>query len=852
MNNNKIGVFVDGNSLLNRTFYAIKYLSTSTGKPTNAISGFLNIFLNIVNEIKPTHVAVAFDLKAPTFRKNMYDGYKAGRRPTPPALNKQFAYIKEILQAMDVFICEKEGYEADDILGTLANEFSGNSYIVTGDKDLLQVVSEKTKVIITKKGFTDTDNYDVAKIKEEFNLEPKQLIDVKALMGDSSDKIPGAPGIGEKKAFPMIVKYGSVENVYKNLDKLPKRICNILKENKDLVKLSYKLGEIVLNVPNDVKEKEYKFSDVYSLKAYEVLEKYELQKIIEQCKFEDAVAKEIESKNAEVKSIDITDESELKKLIKKLEKSKEIAMVFDEYIIHISDNSVLNYRVLIQKTLIDEGMFESDILQNLKKLFENKDIKHILFDIKNTMYKLDEIGVKIKGSYEDVLLQAHLCDSNKNYEDVSQVLEGELTHKAAKLFSVSKRNLELLEKLSLTNVYKNIEIPLVEVLFKMEKHGFLIDLDILEELDNYFEQKLDVTTKEIYKYSGEEFNINSPKQLAVILFEKLKLKAGKKTKTGYSTNIDVLNNLKNDHKIIAPLIYYRELQKIKSTYIDSMKKQIGSDKRIHTVFKQALTSTGRLSSTEPNLQNIPIRSAEGREIRRMFIPSENSKLLCADYSQVELRLLAHFSQDEHLVDLYKNGRDVHQITASKIYDVDVSAVDADMRRSAKAVNFGIIYGISNYGLATDLGIEVYQAKQFIETYFKSFPKVKEYINTNVAFAKENGYITSLSGRRRYIPELYSKNKNEIAFGERIAMNMPLQGSASDITKMAMNKLYRTLKNAGFKAELLLQVHDEIIVDTPKEEVEEVKSLLIDIMQNIYKLRVPLKVNVSVVDNWYDA
>ena len=847
-------ILLDSNSLINRAYYALPNLSTHSGQFTGAIFGYMNMLMKIVSTYDPTHIIATFDRKAPTFRKSMYDGYKATRKPMPTELASQLAPLKEILAAMNIPILEMDGYEAADIIGTLAKRFAVETYIVTGDKDSLQLIDDTTTVLLTKKGITEIAFYDEKMLAGE-GLAPSQIIDLKSLMGDASDNIPGVAGVGEKTARDLLAKYGTLDGVYAHIDEIKGKLQEKLVNSKDMAYLSYDLATINVHSPVEFDDLDKaKFKPVFSEEVKRLLKALELTKIADRMTFdgEESAARQAEVFLPQVKDIDSLDG--LGEVISHIIIKGKFAFSLSRRITVATDEECFN--IVIADNLFGEGINYSEFIDAMKGVFESADIIKVCYDLKNNMHVLSNDGVDIVGAQSDVLLKAYLVDANRNYKSEQELFnaynlpEGE---EAALIYYIDNIIDKELEEKNLVKLYQDVELPLVGVLFDMEKQGFSVDVDVLNDLNKKFSAELDGLLSEIMELAGKPFNVNSTQQLASVLFEDLGLKTGKKTKRGYSTNVDVLNSIKNQHPIVPLILRQRELAKLKSTYLDGMLPLIDSKKKIHTVFKQTVTSTGRLSSTEPNLQNIPIRKSDGKLIRKMFVASEGNVLVCADYSQIELRLMAQFSGDKTMIDAFNNNIDIHRTTASKVFGVPIEMVTDEMRRQSKAVNFGIIYGISDFGLSEDLGVPVYMARDFIAGYFATYPKVKEYMDKCVEIAKEQGYVTTYLNRRRDIPELKATNYNVRSFGERVAMNMPLQGSASDIIKVAMLKVHKALKEGGFKAKLIMQVHDELIIDCPVDEEERVHRLLVENMQNITPdFDVKLIADCSSGKSWLEA
>ena len=835
-------VLIDGNSILYRAFYAIKFLSTSEGVPTNAVLGFTNMLFKITEETSPTHLTVAFDTKKPTFRHEQFTEYKATRKPMPQELAVQLPLLKDLLRAMDLNLIECPGFEADDIIGTVAKNFDGEVKIITGDRDSLQLIDDKINVWLTKKGISEVDKVDEKRLKELYGLSPYQIKDLKGLMGDSSDNIPGVKGVGEKTALELLNKYKDLDGIYNNIEKISGKLKEKLIDGKEDAYFSKKLATIDIDAPInfDLKKSEFKgLITKKTIKEFKKLEFYSYLKKYAESN-DDNCATESERTYAE---IEITDLS----IFNRFPQGKYAVFIDDK--IHFSNDGKTDYTLSFPKDLLTKGI---DCDKALKLLFEKIEFL-IAFDVKSIKHFLFKKGIIFEKEYDDVMLEAYLLEKG---DDLMKILEirGEKSFPAAAIYNLNQEYYDLLKSYDMENLYSKIELPLVNILFKMEKEGFSVDV---QALDILFE-KYKAETAQIIEnmkssvYPEDLGNVNSSKQLGELLFDKLKLPIVKKNKTGYSTDVEVLNKLYDLHPFIKLLLRYRKITKLTSTYLEGMKKLVDLKGKVHTTFKQALTSTGRLSSTEPNLQNIPTRNEEGREIRKIFTASDGNLLVCADYSQIELKLMAHMSKEEKLIQLFKEGGDVHLNTACEVFGVRPEDVTKDMRREAKAVNFGIIYGISDFGLAQDLNIPVFKAKKYIDTYFNTYKKVKEFIEESVKFAKENGYAQTLFGRRRTIAELKSNNYNVRQFGERAAMNMPLQGTAADIIKIAMINVDRRFEREKIASKLILQVHDELIVDTLQSEVEKVKIILKEEMENAVSLSLPLTVEIDCGSNWFEA
>ena len=853
---------LDGNSILNRAFYGIKMLSNKKGQMTNGIYGFLSTLQKLLSEVSPQAIAVAFDLPKPTFRHKMYDGYKASRKGMPEELASQLPILKEILVAMGYKLITCEGYEADDILGTFAKYCENKGYectLATGDRDCLQLVSDHVFVRIAKTKFGKAESilYDKNKIKEDYNVTPAQLIDIKALQGDASDCIPGVKGVGEKTAKSLIEKYESIENIYNNIESLDIKpnLKSKLLADKEKAYLSYDLGKINKDVPIEINDSDFIPSE---------MDTDSLKKIFTELEFFKFMDKIGVSKKVESQKINLDFSQDYSGILKNLEDSGEIS-IFSE----AKSN-------LIERCCICDGADNYYIFKNidnnfrifLKKLCENKNISKNVFNLKKFYKSIMPLRINFMGEIFDVLLAAYLLNPEIK-EDIFTMAQGheifppdlpeELTDEEKKCIETCYfiAKLKDLYKIKIKennqeHLLKKIEQPLSKVLADMELTGFLVDKEGLEDYGGELNQQLKAAEEEIYKLAGEEFNINSPKQLGIILFEKLNLPKGKKLKSGYSTGAQILEKLRGYHPIINMILEYRALAKLKSTYVDSMVNLITPRGRIHTSFNQTETRTGRISSAEPNLQNIPVRTERGRKLRKYFKSPEGSVLIDADYSQIELRVMAHISGDENMINAFKNDEDIHSITASQIFGVPVSMVTPEMRARSKTVNFGILYGMSAFSLAQDLKISRFDAQNYINKYLEHYSGINNYMNEIILLAKKQGYVETIFHRRRYLPELNSSNFLLRSFGERVARNMPIQGSAADIIKIAMINVYKRLLDEDFKSKIILQVHDELIIESPEDESEEVKKLLKEEMENAVKLNVPLEVHIAVGKTWFDA
>lgn len=844
-------VLIDGNSLLNRAFYATPVFTTKDGRPTNAIFGFVKLLLKIIDDLQPQYMAVAFDLKTPTFRHKMYDGYKATRKPMPEELAAQVEPLKALLSAMKIAMCEKEGMEADDLIGTLSAKFDVHSYIYTGDRDSYQLVDDKTDVYFTKRGVSDLVKLSKDNFFEQVGLNPLQIIDLKALMGDKSDNIPGVAGIGEKTALGLIAEYSSLDGIYENLDKIKGATHDKLEKGKEQAYLSYRLATIDRNCGIDLELDQCKVYGRYSQEVKRLFTDLEFKSLLSMDIFEDGDApapKEVKEYPPYVECL-----------------TKEDFHVFDgksgEFYIDVGADRAeiyafgVEYSIKISNDLFGELSYD-DVLTLIRQIFADPKNHVVVYDFKQILHDFgyEELPVCNVDDLSVMKYLADYFDTNGGIDELCTYYGYDVKFSA---YAMSRIYGEYLEKLKSENefdLYEKIEKPLIGVLFSMEREGVTIDLKQLNAFSVAYRQKLDELSQTIYRLCDCQFNLNSPSQLGEVLFDKLGLKSGKKNKNGkYSTSVDILEKLAEENEVVRLILSFRQYQKLYSTYIEAFRPLIRMNtQKIHTTFKQTVTSTGRLSSANPNLQNIPIREDEGRELRKLFLPSEGNVLIDADYSQIELRLLAHFSGCKELVEAYNRGVDIHALTASQVFGVPVGEVTPKMRRDAKAVNFGIIYGISDFGLAKNINVPVKVARDYIDKYFSTYSAVKDYMNANVAFAKENGYVATLTGRKRFIREINSSNYNLRQFGERAAMNMPLQGSSADIIKIAMINVTRALKQQGLGAKLILQVHDELVLDCPEHEAEKASEILKYEMEHAVALNVPLTVEVQIGKNWYEA
>lgn len=846
-------VLIDGNSLINRGFYATPPMSSSKGVPTNAVYAFCNMLLKIIKDIEPKYILVAFDRKEPTFRHLLYDSYKGTRKPSPDDLRSQITLLKRVLDSLNVARFELAGFEADDIIGTIAKRFSNlHSIIITGDKDSFQLVDETTEVFFTKRGITDIEVYNSDNFVEKVGIDPINVIDLKSLMGDSSDNIPGVKGVGEKTALNLVKTYKTTENIYANIDKITGALKTKLENDFDGATLSKKLATIDVNVPCQLTLEDCEFDFPFKASAKEIFLELELRNLL---KKEEIFVRETEAKSLSCEDVSFKEIDQLFDFTS-IVKNSIISVYIGDNISFYDSHKKCEYQLKIKENFFDQGFEFDEAITFLKPLFSNQDVKLVVYYKNQLRHLLGKFNVEITAYCEDVSIMKYLVDFSGKDDKLEDVFVDKGLNKntpSYSLFVLYEEYLKLLvgdEK----KLFYEVEMPLCDVLYSMEKAGFKIDFEALNKTSSELKGKLADLNSQIIKLAGCEFNVNSPKQLGEVLFDKLNLKHGKTNKNGYSTNAEILESLVDEHPIVPLIIKFRQLSKLNSTYVEGYKNLI--DKQtglVHTTFNQVQTATGRLSSREPNLQNIPVRDEEGKEIRKLFSARDDEHVLIdADYSQIELRLLAHFSKSQQLIDAFRNGIDVHKVTASQVFGVSLDKVTKEMRSQAKAVNFGIIYGISEFGLAKNLKIGVKQASEYINKYFEMYPNVKEYMQNNVDFAKKNGYAVTLLGRKRYIREINSSNYNLRTFGERVAMNMPLQGTSADIIKIAMNNVFRRLNENKLQSKLILQVHDELIIDALKSEKEVVKQILVEEMENAVNLDVPLDVEVSVCENWYDA
>ena len=849
-------MILDGNSIVNRAFYGVRPLNAPDGRPTNAVYGFLAILQKLLEEQKPEAVCVSFDLKAPTFRHKEYEGYKAQRKAMPEELAEQIPMLKETLDAMGIRRYELEGYEADDILGTasaICERDGWDCVIVTGDKDSLQLISDKTSVcnVKTRMGQTETIVYTPERFREEYGFEPKLMVDLKALMGDSSDNIPGVPGVGEKTAMALVQNYGTIENIYAKLDSLDVKdgVKKKLAQGKDSAEKSYWLATIVRDVPLEFKPEENLWDRDYTPELYGIFKSLGFNKFIEKWGLEPGSVPAGNTQKAKgLEHCAPLTAEETEELIKAVKSAPWVAV----YSLDGLDSLEICDGEKVYEAAWNRCGENYDRL--LRAVF-SPEVKKAGHNIKDLMGLLMKEGLSTEGFVFDTALAAYLLEATESDyapERISVRYAGRELSGAEAVFALYPTLDAKMKELGMEKLYYDIELPLCRVLSEMEESGFYVDRKALYDFGESLNAGINVLQESIWSHAGHEFNINSPKQLGAVLFEELMLPYGKKTKTGWSTNADVLEKLQDKHPIVKEVLDYRMLTKLKSTYAEGLLKVISQDGRIHTSFQMTVTATGRLSSTEPNLQNIPVRKELGAQIRNMFVAAPGMMLVDADYSQIELRLLAHISGDQAMKEAFLSGEDFHTVTASKVFGVPVEQVTPTLRSRAKAVNFGIVYGISAFSLAQDIGVYTNEAKAYMDAYLERYHGVRDYMKNIVESAKEKGYVSTIYGRRRYLPELKSSNFNMRSFGERVALNMPVQGTAADIIKLAMVNVHRRLKETGLKARLILQVHDELIVECPGEEAEQVRDILTEEMENAAHLSVPLVAEAHIGHSWAEA
>ncbi|MEG1310958.1 MAG: DNA polymerase I [Romboutsia sp.] len=875
-------IIIDGNSIINRAFYALPEMNNKEGLKTNAIYGFTTMLFKIIDTYKPTHISVAFDRKSPTFRHIEFEEYKAGRKKMPDELRVQFEPLKDLLDKFNINRLEIDGYEADDIIGTvskLAEENDYKVYIVTGDKDAIQLASDKTTILITKKGVAEVDEYDFNSVMEKYEMTPTQFIDLKGLMGDKSDNIPGVPGVGEKTGIKLIKEFSSVEGIIDNIENIKGNVKKKIEENKELAIMSKRLATIIRDVPIEFKLDDLKYGDYDKDLVLEDFRNFGFTSLISRL-----VDLDGGQQKEEVIEIKIDKLENINEFINEINKNKKLILKTVK-----KEKNILEKNIMYIFMSIDgKNMYyiNEDEISQFKSIFSSSEIKKFGYNLKDDYIALRSYGIKLENMNFDITIAEYLIDSTsstsyecsaiamkyltrkvksgeellgkgvkaKKYQDLGF---DELSEHICQIISTISYVMPIMEKnlneMDMDGLFYHVEMPLVEVLGYMEYEGIRVDQEKLNELGTEFKEIIKRLEEEIYELAGEIFNINSPKQLGIILFEKLELPIIKKTKTGYSTNAEVLDKLRDKNPIIDKITEYRQIVKLNSTYVEGLLSIINPiSNRIHSSFNQTITTTGRISSTEPNLQNIPVKLEIGRNIRKVFIADSGYKLVDADYSQVELRVLAQMSQDETMIDAFKHNEDIHTKTATQVFNVEAKDVTSELRGAAKAVNFGIVYGKSDFGLSEELNIPVKQAKEYIENYFNKYSKIKEYMDNTIEQAMEDGYVTTIFNRRRYIPEIKSSNFMERNRGKRFAMNAPIQGSAADVIKIAMVNVYKKLEEQSLKSKLILQVHDELIVEAIEEEIDIVKIIVKEEMENAVRMDVNLDVDLNIGKSWYET
>ena len=877
---NKQIIIIDGNSLINRAYYAMQTpMITAEGIYTQGIFGFMNMLNKIMEDQDPAYAVVAWDKKAPTFRHKAYKEYKAGRKKMPPELAMELPIMKDILNALTIKSVEMEGFEADDLIGTIslsAEEHGLEPLIITGDKDALQLASHKTKVMITRRGISQFDLYDYDKMIEVYDLTPEQFIDLKGLMGDKSDNIPGVPGVGEKTGINLLKQFGSIDEVIKNTDEIKQKgVRKKIEENAHLAVMSRKLAEINRHVPYEYEIEDFKLGEPDYEELVKIYVKLEFNSFIKKLKtnMPDAVEEDFFNNEMPVK---ILEKMEDLKELESLSNGEHVTIKVQSDFNHVKKPEIESLSIMAKNQLffikgrsVPQNLFDTaigqdseDLLKSAIEILNGKDLLYSGHNLKDTYFALSFYGLDNPITCFDSSISSYVIDSAKSTYDLKVLLFENFTVELPEddpygifwcqsVNKIEEKQKKEIKKQGLEEIIEDVEFPLIEVLSGMEKEGFSTNIETLDDIGQSLKGKIETLQKEIYDLAGSEFNINSPKQLGVVLFEDLGLTSGKKTKTGYSTSADILEKIKNEHPIVDKVLYYRTLTKLESTYVEGLKPLIADDGRIRAHFKQTVAQTGRISCTEPNLQNIPVRDEMGRLIRKAFIPSEGNILVGADYSQIELRILAHLSGDENLIEAFNNGEDIHRKTASRVFDIPYDEVTSLDRSRAKAVNFGVIYGMSSFGLSEELNITRKQAQNYIDDYFAKHVKVKEYMDGQLEFAKKHGYTETILGRRRYINEINSSNFRTRQFGERLAMNSPIQGSAADVIKLAMIAVDKELKERNLGSKLILQVHDELIIDTKESEKEIVQELLMRNMTEAYKLKVNLIADLNTGNNWFE-
>ncbi len=850
-------IAIDGNSLMHRAYHALPPMTTRAGVPTGALHGFLSMLLKLI-ERNPDYLVVAFDMHGPTFRHEQFDAYKAGRKETEDDLRTQFPLLKELLVKMGIAVCETPRYEADDILGTFARKCEAegiDTLLVTGDRDALQLIDDHTHVLMTKKGISETIEFDRDVLKEQYGLEPDRMRDLKGLMGDNSDNIPGISGVGEKTAMKLLEEYGTLENVLAHASEIKGKMGEKVASGAESARMSYQLGTICTTAPIPLSIEDCKFQPDSIGGAHGMLMDLEMRGLAARIGGEgvpEAAAK------ADVPAAQRVELDSIEAVLEAIQKASPVRVLAIDAgtTVQFAFSTNVYYEIVQGADLFCTPIDEKQLYMAFQPILEDSECEMLAFDTKRLRHLLDKFGISLKARVFDAMIADYLLDATRPATSFAMLCERFCANQkpnAALLFSLKETMLSDLSDANMTKLYTDMELPLAGVLYEMEREGFRVDRDILSQLQAQFNDQSESLAKQIYESTGETFNILSPKQLGEVLFEKLGLPTGKKNKSGFSTDADTLESLTDRHPAIPMILEYRFITKLKSTFVDGLLNLVSAENdRIRTQFNQCVTATGRISSTEPNMQNIPVRTQQGREIRKAFIASEGNVLVDADYSQIELRLLAHISGDEGMIAAFNSGKDIHRTTASEVFRVPFAEVTSEQRSAAKAVNFGIVYGISDFGLARNLDIPVKRASEYIKLYFDRYPGVKSYLEKSVEDAKRTGYAVTMFERRRSMLELKSSNYNTRSFGERVAMNMPIQGTAADIIKLAMVKVSQILKERGLKTKLILQVHDELIFDVPKAEADEVVLLVHECMEQVAHLSVPLDADVKVGHSWYET
>jgi len=850
-------IAIDGNSLMHRAYHALPPMTTRAGVPTGALHGFISMLLKLT-ERNPDYLVVAFDMHGPTFRHEQFEAYKAGRKETEEDLRTQFPLLKELLSKMGIAICETPRYEADDILGTFAKKCEAegiDALLVTGDRDALQLIDEHTHVLLTKKGISETIEFDREVLKEQYGLEPDRMRDLKGLMGDNSDHIPGIAGVGEKTAMKLLEEYGTLENVLAHAGEIKGKMGEKIASGADSARMSYELGTICTTAPIPLTIEDCGFHPEAMRGGRTKLMELEMRGLAARIGGDSAPEPAAQAKISAAQRVELDSIEAVLDTIKKASPVRSFAIDVGETV-QFAFSPDTYFEIVQGADLFCTPIDEKTLYSAFRPVFESANSETLAFDTKRLRHLLNKFSITLKTCVFDAMIVDYLLDATRPATSFSLLCERFCQNQkpnAAMLFSLREIMLRDLEEANMTRLYTDMELPLAGVLYEMEREGFRVDRSVLSQLQAQFNEQSETLAKKIYESTGETFNILSPKQLGEVLFEKLGLPTGRKNKSGFSTDAETLESLSERHPAIPMILEYRFITKLKSTFVDGLLNVVSAeDDRVRTQFNQCVTATGRISSTEPNMQNIPVRTQQGREIRKAFIASEGNVLVDADYSQIELRLLAHISGDEGMIAAFNSGKDIHRTTASEVFRVPFSEVTSEQRNAAKAVNFGIVYGISDFGLARNLDIPVKRASEYIKLYFDRYPGVKAYLEKSVDEAKKNGYAITMFERRRAMTELKSSNYNTRSFGERVAMNMPIQGTAADIIKLAMVKVSRILNERGLKTKLILQVHDELIFDTPKEEAEEVENLVHECMEQVAHLSVPLDADVKVGHSWYET